>query len=193
MYIAFAFDLPGVIDLDTNYPPYLGVWALYNAVRYFFAFTVYESISGETAALALGVCAGLSFAFLTCAIAFSIFRPQLLRHGVSYNTLSTVYWCLTYLAILLLFAPAATNFALVFLWRNKSDLQLQPRHRCYVDIDLVWSRSSQRMCKTNTAAWGVWVALASVRLAVTSAVLVSAPFSLSLRSLLLLFFDGRYL
>ncbi|TEB33904.1 hypothetical protein FA13DRAFT_118995 [Coprinellus micaceus] len=164
--------LRGMRWLKTGLDLLIGVWALYNAVRYFFAFTVYESISGETAALALGVCAGLSFAFLTCAIAFSIFRPQLLRHGVSYNTLSTVYWCLTYLAILLLFAPAATNFALVFLWRNKSDLQLQPRHRCYVDIDLVWSRSSQRMCKTNTAAWGVWVALASVRLAVTSAVLL---------------------
>lgn len=131
---------------------------------------------GQTVSLILGTCSGLSFSFLICAIAISSFRPQLLRRGLSYGSISTLYWCLTYIALLLMFAPAAVNLAFVFVWRSASDLQLDPKHRCFVDIDLVWAKTTHRLCKLDTIPWGVWVTLSSLRLAVTSATLVSAKY-----------------
>ncbi|KAF6749660.1 hypothetical protein DFP72DRAFT_970008 [Ephemerocybe angulata] len=169
--------LSGMRWLKIGLDVVIGAWALYNAIRYFLAFTIYRSASGETVALALGICAGLSFAFLSCAIAFSAFRAKLLQHGISYATISTVYWSLTYLSLLFLFAPAAANLAFVFAWRNASDVQLRPRLRCGVDIDIVWS-TTERVCKTDTAAWGVWVAVSSLRLAITSAVFLGYQFVL---------------
>jgi len=148
-----------------------GGWALYIAIRYFLAFANYDSTAGATVALALGISASLCIALLSCAILLSTFRTRLLRQGVPPITLSSTFWTVTYTSLIFFFIPAAANFALVFAWRHSADLQLRPNLRCHVDIDLLWSKT-RRVCKTQDVSWGPWVALASVRLAVTLLVVV---------------------
>ncbi|TFK29166.1 hypothetical protein FA15DRAFT_610898 [Coprinopsis marcescibilis] len=145
----------------------LGGWAVYNAVRYFLAFTIFESTAGQTVSLALGVSSSLGFAFLVCAVIISWFQPRLLFNGLSYRSLTTLYWLLNYVSFLFLFAPAAINFALVFAWRDSDELQLRTKYRCYVDIDVVWSTQPQ-LCRGKAAVWGFWIVISTLRLLITA-------------------------
>ncbi|KAG2005610.1 hypothetical protein CC2G_002001 [Coprinopsis cinerea AmutBmut pab1-1] len=145
----------------------IGGWAIYNAVRYFLSFTMFESNAGQTASLALGISSGLCFAFLVCASTLSFFQSQLVLSGLSNHSVSTMYWTLTYTSLLFLFAPAAVNFALLFAWKDSPDLQLRMKYRCYMDIDVVWSRRAE-YCRGQASTWGFWVVLSTLRLLVTA-------------------------
>ncbi|KAH6912129.1 hypothetical protein BKA70DRAFT_1398147 [Coprinopsis sp. MPI-PUGE-AT-0042] len=152
----------------------IGGWAIYNAVRYFIAFTTYQSDVGQLVSLVLGVSSTLSCTFLIAALVFAWFQPRLIYHGVSPLATANVYWGLSYTSLFLLFAPAMINFALSFAWKNAEDLQLRMRYRCYVDVDVVWSRTDQ-LCKAKASTWGFWVVLSALRLAITLLAIIAYP------------------
>ncbi|KAJ7459447.1 hypothetical protein B0H11DRAFT_1817456, partial [Mycena galericulata] len=144
-------------------------WSLYTTVRYFLAYAIYSSKTGQVVALALGATSTVSFAVLFAAAVTPLLRIYLLGQNISIEVLLTVRMILRYLASFLLFGPGAVNFALVFAWRTSSSAALNMGNRCYVDIDVVWSIRSHSSC--TPPPWGAWLALAIVRLLVTVAVL----------------------
>jgi hypothetical protein len=149
----------------------LGVWALYNTIRYFLAFTTYNPADGQAVSLALGISTGVSFALLICALILSIFQPYLLLHRVPLRTLLFTQKGFDALSSFFLSAPAVYNLVMTFIWRNSTNPELNFRHRCHLDIDVVWS-VSKAQCQPRV--WGTWLALSIVRLVLTLLIIVSS-------------------
>ncbi|KAJ7258079.1 hypothetical protein B0H12DRAFT_1232384 [Mycena haematopus] len=152
-------------------------WSLYTTIRYFLAFAIYPSRNGQVAAVILATIGLVSFAVLFAAAVIPFLQIYLLGHNVTITALLTVRMVLRYISSLLLVAPAAVNFALVFAWRRSSDSALNMGNRCDVDIDVVWSIRSHSTC--SPPPWGAWLALAIVRLLLTIAILSIYHFSLA--------------
>ncbi|KAH9481359.1 hypothetical protein JR316_0005884 [Psilocybe cubensis] len=127
----------------------MAAWAIYSTVRYFIAFTVYQSITGQAVSLALGTATGLSFAFASCASILWTGQTYLLIHGFSVQALMTLRRTLHFLSSCCLFGPSVVNLVLVFLWKKHIDLELQVRYRCKLDVDLVWS-VRESLCNHRT-------------------------------------------
>lgn len=150
----------------------IGIWSLYNTIRYFYAFTIYESPTGQSYSLALGTSTGLSFACLACAVILALSESALSLHGITFQRLLSARQWLHYISSFLLIAPAIVNFAAVFSWRNATDSQLMTAHRCQVDIDIIWS-TSYTLCNLKSPSWGVWLTLSVLRLLFTLLLLVA--------------------
>ncbi|KAJ7123691.1 hypothetical protein C8R44DRAFT_735326 [Mycena epipterygia] len=144
-------------------------WALYTTVRYFLAFAVYQSSTGQVVALVLATVGSVSFAVLFATAVIPFLQLYLLGRNISIDALLTVRMVLRYISSVLLLGPAVVNFALVFAWRSSSDVALDMGKRCDVDIDVVWSIRSHQSCPIPS--WGAWLALSIARLLVTLAVL----------------------
>ncbi|KAF5353258.1 hypothetical protein D9756_008036 [Leucocoprinus leucothites] len=143
-----------------------GGWAIYNTARYFIAFTAYDSDVGQSVSLALGICTGVSFAFLATAAIFSFFKLHLLMHSFSLRILTLTITASLYLSSLTLLAPAIVNMVMLCIWRNSSDPELSTEARCRIDIDVVWSHSNQKC--SEPYGWGALMALAATRLGLTA-------------------------
>ncbi|KAF8150002.1 hypothetical protein B0H34DRAFT_732058 [Crassisporium funariophilum] len=148
------------------------IWAIYNTARYLLAFYIYDSTTGQAFSLALGICAGLSFVFASCARILSVAQPKLLMHGISVKSLFSLRSTLHYLASCCLISPSIVNFVLVFVWKKTTDLQLMTKHRCRLDIDLLWS-PSYALCNHKNRTWGSWVTLSAIRLLVTLSIIIT--------------------
>jgi hypothetical protein len=100
-------------------------------------------------------------------------QTSLLLRGIPVRALVSLSAALHYLASCCLLGPSIVNVVLLFIWRNTSDLELLIRHRCRLDVDLVWS-TTYSLCNRKDKAWGIWMALAVFRLLVTLGITVSA-------------------
>ncbi|KAJ7726827.1 hypothetical protein DFH07DRAFT_970356 [Mycena maculata] len=152
-------------------------WSLYTTVRYFIAYAIYPSSTGQVVALVLATVSTVSFVVLFVAAVFPFLQLFLLGRNISIEILLTVRMALRYLSSFLLLAPAVVSFALVFAWRSSSDDALNMRNRCDVDVDVVWSIRTHSSC--TAPPWGAWLALAIVRLLVTVAILTIYHLSLA--------------
>jgi len=141
-------------------------------IRYLYAFTIYDNLNCQLAAFGLGVCAGLSFAFTCCSIILSAVNKHLLGRGVFVKSLSSVHSILRYPPTVCFLIPAITNFVLILVWKNTSIPELNLHHRCKVDVDLVWTITHSR-CDNLGQPWGVWIALAVVRVVLSLLIIVS--------------------
>ncbi|KAF8910657.1 hypothetical protein CPB84DRAFT_1764285 [Gymnopilus junonius] len=150
----------------------LGIWSLYCMARYLWAFTIYESTTGQAVSLALAVSTGLSFAFAACASFLYIAQTSLLVNGFSVHALVSLRSTLHYLSSCCLFGPSLVNLILILVWRKTSDLELQTRHRCRLDVDLVWS-TRYSLCNHKIRNWGVWVTLSVIRLLITLIIIIA--------------------
>jgi hypothetical protein len=142
-------------------------------VRYLYAFTIYDSTNGQLATLGLGFCAGLSFAFTCCSIILSAVNKHLLARGIFVKSLSYVHSTLQYPPSLCFLFPAITNFVLLVVWKNTPTVDLSFQHRCKIDVDLLWTITHSR-CDTISQPWGVWIALAILRIILSLLIIVSA-------------------
>ncbi|KAJ4480893.1 hypothetical protein J3R30DRAFT_2375470 [Lentinula aciculospora] len=147
----------------------LASWAVYNTARYFIAYTIYDSLQGETTAILLGTSTAMCFALLTCAAAVSSFQPHLIRAHIPVYSLLVVRTIFRYLAAFFLIAPTIVNLALVIIWRRSSVSELVPDLRCRLDADVVWSVTAG-ICDHTTAAQ--WLGLSIFRLIFTLIVVV---------------------
>ncbi|KAF8900410.1 hypothetical protein CPB84DRAFT_1778862 [Gymnopilus junonius] len=151
------------------------LWAAYNTVRYFIAFTIYgrEMTAGRNFSLGVGTSAGTSFVLAFCSLLLSALQNHLLDNGVINNQYLT-YTCsaMQYLSSILLLAPAAVNFALLFIWKNSSNAHYNVDHRCHIDIDALWSPTSNP-CTNKSPTWAIWLIVSSVRLAFTLFILLA--------------------
>ncbi|KAF9463498.1 hypothetical protein BDZ94DRAFT_1258957 [Collybia nuda] len=145
-------------------------FAVYNTVRYFLAYTIYDSNEGQSVSLSMGISTGFAFTLLVCAVILATFQPYLLAHQISLRPLLLCRTVMHALASLLIFGPAVVNTTLLFIWKNSTDTELNILRRCHVDIDVVWSVSNAQ-CKP--AAWGVWLALSLVRLMLTLFIIIA--------------------
>ncbi|KDR76223.1 hypothetical protein GALMADRAFT_139952 [Galerina marginata CBS 339.88] len=150
----------------------MAIWAIYSTARYFLAFTIYQSASGQSLSLALGISTGLSFAFASCAGILYIAQTNLLFHGFSVQALLSLRSILHYLSSCCLFGPSLVNFVVILVWRKTSDIELQTRHRCGLDVDLVWS-TRYSLCNHKNRTWGFWITLSIVRLLVTLIIIIA--------------------
>ncbi|VDB86976.1 unnamed protein product [Peniophora sp. CBMAI 1063] len=150
----------------------MAAWATYTSVRYFIAFVMYRAQARRTLSLALGtaslVALSLSLLLISSKPVLGPFvraRPDLLR------------WCRLAAHVarasvtLLILGPAIVNFVLVFLWRDNSDSAVRLRGRCKWDIDVDWTAGVGSQCQSPV--WGVWIAAASARLALTVVTLIA--------------------
>ncbi|KAG6810349.1 hypothetical protein H0H92_012242 [Tricholoma furcatifolium] len=157
-------------------------FSVYFTVRYFLAFTVYETVEGQATSLSLGISTGMAFALTVCATAVWLFQPYLLVHDVSLVLLLNTRTAFHSAASFGLFAPAVVNTVMLFLWENSSNDELNVRNRCHIDIDVIWSVSSSTApCKPP--AWSIWVALTILRLVITIIILRSSSSVLGFISL----------
>jgi hypothetical protein len=122
--------------------------------------------------LVLGAATGLSFAFSSCGSILTMAQTTLLLHGISVKTLLSIRATLYYMASCCLLGPSVVNLVLLLLWRKTPDLELQTRHRCKLDVDLVWS-TTYSLCNHKNKTWAHWVGLSALRLAVTLIIIVS--------------------
>lgn len=141
------------------------------------AFCIYGSTTGQAFSLALGAITGLSFALTCCATILGIAQPRLLIHGFPVQSLLTMRSVLQYTASFCLLAPSIVNFVLVFVWKKTTDLELQTRHRCRLDIDLVWSPPFS-LCNHKARTWGLWLTLSAIRLVITLIIIVSQVYNI---------------
>ncbi|KAI0043407.1 hypothetical protein FA95DRAFT_1563318 [Auriscalpium vulgare] len=152
----------------------IGAWALYTAVRYFIAYVIYPAAHRQTVALALGISSLVSLT-ATLLIVFRYLIPhRLLLHDLPKFLrfrLSPPPLLFPLIASLFLLAPAAVNFALVFVWHRSSTPGLSLQGRCRWDLDVVWVGTGGQ-CQEHAAAWGAWLAAAAARLGLTAAALV---------------------
>ncbi|KAJ3557637.1 hypothetical protein NM688_g1369 [Phlebia brevispora] len=146
-------------------------WAIYNAIRYFLAFSIYLSSGRQQASLALGILSALSLVLLVSSAAAHVFLPHLGRSRGSSAGYPGVQILLEYTSSASLLSPAITNLVLVCVWRHSQNPFLTVEGRCTWDIDVVWSRAQFRCQSPKAIAWGYWLAGAVVRLTITSAVL----------------------
>lgn len=159
-----------------------GLWSLYNTIRYFIAYTIYESLQGQIAAIVLGSSAAVCLTFLICAAILSIFRSYLIRAHIPIHSLLILRTVFLYLGSFFLISPAIVNIALAIVWRNSSIPELVPQLRCHLDIDVVWSVTTGT-CNRTTAAQ--WLGLAIFRVAFTLIIIVSLNMHLFLTSSLI--------
>ncbi|KAI0263181.1 hypothetical protein BC834DRAFT_971467 [Gloeopeniophorella convolvens] len=150
----------------------IGSWASYTTVRYLIAYVTYSESTRQSVALALGISSVLSF-FVAAALALSILFPSHVTHD--HPRLRSLGKALRhtsqYLTSFFLFAPAAINLALVFVWRDTgSDLSL--RGRCHWDLDVTWVGVGGQ-CGAHSPVFGVWLAAAVSRLVLTTGFLVA--------------------
>ncbi|KAF9048666.1 hypothetical protein BJ165DRAFT_1592738 [Panaeolus papilionaceus] len=145
------------------------IWTIYNTARYLNAFTIYDNVKGQAFSLVLGACTGLSFTFFACASILSFTQMTLLAHGISVQTLVSLRSVLRYLSTLCLLGPGIVNLVLIIISRRTNSLELQPRYRCHLDVDLIWS-TTQTLCHRKDYSWGVWLFLAIFRVVLTLAI-----------------------
>ncbi|KAJ4484125.1 hypothetical protein C8J55DRAFT_559254 [Lentinula edodes] len=131
----------------------LALWAVYNTVRYFIAYTIYDSLQGQTTAIVLGTSTAVCFAFLICAAAVSAFQPHLIRAHIPIHSLLVMRAVFRYLAAFFLVSPAIVNLALTVVWRSSSVSELIPELRCRLDVDVVWSINIGICNRTTPAGW----------------------------------------
>ncbi|PPR00895.1 hypothetical protein CVT24_000380 [Panaeolus cyanescens] len=145
------------------------IWTIYNTARYLNAFTIYDNVKGQAFSLVLGACTGLSFTFFSCASILSLTQMTLLTHGISVQTLVSLRSVLRYLSSFCLLGPGVVNLILVIVWRRTNILELQPRYRCRLDVDLIWS-TTPVLCHRKDYAWGMWLFLSILRVVLTFAI-----------------------
>lgn len=145
-------------------------FAVYNTVRYFLAYTIYNSKDGQSVSLSMGISTGFAFTLIVCAVILATFQPYLLAHQIPLRPLLLCRTVMHMLASFFLFGPAVVNTTLLFIWKKSTDPELNFLQRCHVDIDVVWSVSNAQ-CKP--ASWGVWLTLSLVRLLLTFFIFVS--------------------
>lgn len=150
----------------------LVVWSLYSMFRYLYAFTIYENMNGQLATLGLGICAGLAFAFTCCSTILSAVNRRLLIRGVFVKSLSHVHLILQYPPSFCFLFPAVTNLVLLIVWKNMSNADLSFRHRCKVDVDLLWSITDPS-CDNLGQPLAVWLILAIIRIVLSLLIIVS--------------------
>ncbi|KAM6492982.1 hypothetical protein JOM56_011116 [Amanita muscaria] len=148
---------------------FIAGWTVFNIARYLVSYSKYVTSQGQVAALALALSACLSLAFLGCAVLLSISRKYLKRR-IPPRASHVIRKSIRSIAAFLIFAPALANVVFLFLWKDSDDPEISFKSRCHVDIDLVWS-AFQDQC--SAPAWGVWLALGLVRLAITLVVLAA--------------------
>ena len=147
------------------------MWSIYGMGRYLFAFTIYGSITGQLAALFLGICTGLSFAFTFCSIILSLAQGHLLVRGFSVHALLSIRSTLQYLSTICFLGPSIVNLVLLVVWRDPFDMEIQFSRRCKFDVDLVWT-ITYSLCDNISNSWGVWVTLAVIRIVLTIIIIV---------------------
>ncbi|KXN92542.1 hypothetical protein AN958_05397 [Leucoagaricus sp. SymC.cos] len=143
-----------------------GAWAIYNAARYFVAFTSYDSDEGQIVSLVLGICTSISFALLATAAIFNFFKLHLLMHSISLRLLTLIITSSLCLSSLTLLSPAIVNMVMLFVWRSRVDQELSTETRCRIDIDVIWSASKETCSRPYS--WGAWMALSATRLGLTA-------------------------
>lgn len=151
-----------------------GAFAVYNTIRYFLAYTIYNSKDGQSLSLSMGISTGFAFTLLVCAAILATFQPYLLAHQIPLRPLLLCRTVMHMLASFFIFGPAVVNTTLLFIWKKSTDPELNFLQRCHVDIDVIWSVSNAQ-CKP--ASWGVWLTLSLVRLLLTLSILVSTYLS----------------
>jgi len=124
---------------------------------------------GQGVSLALGTSSGLSFAFSLCSLVLSFVKHKHHLRGLPFKYMA--HTCSSLSSICLL-GPAAANFVFFFLWKNSTNPRYNLNHRCHADIDVIWSTSPD-LCNKKSPSTAIWIALASVRLAVTFIVTAS--------------------
>jgi hypothetical protein len=92
-------------------------------------------------------------------------------NGAPVKVLLAMDTFLHWFSSILLFAPALANFIFVLAWHHSSEPDIAINPRCSVDADIAWTLPGET-CDGNTS-WAAWLALAVVRLLLTSALLVS--------------------
>lgn len=149
---------------------YVAVWAVYNTVRYFLAYKVYESSTGQAVSLVLGTLTALAFAFFSCATVISLFETRLVLHHIPIRIILTMSTAFRLLASFFLIVPAIVNLALTIVWRMSPDLDLSIR--CHMDVDIVWSIVPQP-CSGNPVGLGFYLGAAIIRTLITFLIIVS--------------------
>ncbi|PPR05435.1 hypothetical protein CVT26_011312 [Gymnopilus dilepis] len=149
------------------------LWAAYNTVRYFIAFTIYgnDLSSGRIFSLAMGTSAGVSFMLSFSSLVLSVLQRRLFNHGATHRYVSFIRSVMQYLASILLLAPAVTSIVLLFLWKHSPNAHYNVDHRCHIDIDALWSPNFNP-CSNKSPAWTIWLILSSVRLGLTLLILL---------------------
>ncbi|KAK0476999.1 hypothetical protein IW261DRAFT_299977 [Armillaria novae-zelandiae] len=157
----------------------MGAWAIYNTVRYFLAFAVYQSITGQDVSLALGTSTAVSATFLLCRVIVSFFQTQLIRAHVHLHSILLTRTIFRFLASIFLLGPAIVAFALTFVWRSvPEEPELNLSQRCGLDLDVVWAvSSSSTMCQGRAHNWASWLGLSILRIFITLAIII--PYNLS--------------
>lgn len=147
------------------------MWAIYNTVRYFIAFSNFGAPTYQVICLALGISTGVSF-----LLSFSSFLLAIrngLIHGVTPTYLSILRTTMDYLSSFCLIGPAVVNFALLFIWKDSQDPYLNVANRCHFDVDVVWSVSNT-LCTNKSPHWAVWLTVSALRLALTLIIIVGS-------------------
>lgn len=93
-------------------------------------------------------------------------------NGISVYAITSIRTTLQYMASCCLIGPSVANLVLLVIWKQNPDIELQTRHRCRLDVDLIWS-TTYSLCNRRRWSWGSWVALSAFRLIVTLAIVVS--------------------
>ncbi|PFH45121.1 hypothetical protein AMATHDRAFT_51793 [Amanita thiersii Skay4041] len=151
----------------------IGVWALFNAIRYYVAYPKYISSPGQAATLALALSSSLSLLCLICATLISVFKLSLIE-AITPRASVVLRKALRSISSALILVPAVLNVAFLSAWRSSQNQELSYRFRCYIDIDVLWSISTDaNHTDCIGPPWGIWLTLALVRLSITTVVLVS--------------------
>lgn len=158
------------------------MWAVYNTVRYFVAFSIYTARDRQIALLAFGTAAALSFASLMLSLLLSFFAPHLGWKHRSRSSYTRFQVLLTYTASFLILGPAVGNVVFVALWRDSSDPGLSIHGRCHWDIDVLWTGTGFECDVNHSVSWGSWLAGSVIRLLLTVGVIVSLRHSSLLQS-----------
>ncbi|KJA24954.1 hypothetical protein HYPSUDRAFT_456805 [Hypholoma sublateritium FD-334 SS-4] len=151
----------------------IAAWSIYNTIRYFIAFTVYDRTNtprGQSLSFALGTCTGIALGLILCSKTLFLVKHRLLHCAQSFRYLTRTCCVLRYLSSLFILTPAIVNFVFLFVWRNSSNSHYNVHDRCHsFDIDIVWS-ASRGTCSGKSSPWGVWLAISCIRLVLTLAV-----------------------
>ncbi|KAL0573069.1 hypothetical protein V5O48_008895 [Marasmius crinis-equi] len=152
----------------------LGVWAIYNTIRYFIAYTLYSSMDGQVFALALGCTTAVSFAFFVCDGVVAAFQSRLVATRIPIRSLLNLRTIFLYLASFFLLSPSVVNLVVTIVWRHSPATELSADHRCSLDIDVIWSTPpSKATCQSDSSNWTAWIALAIFRVAFTAVLVLS--------------------
>ncbi|KIP03030.1 hypothetical protein PHLGIDRAFT_130393 [Phlebiopsis gigantea 11061_1 CR5-6] len=152
----------------------IAVWAVYNTIRYFIAFSIYTARDRQIALLVLGSAAALSFALLVSSLLLSLLAPHLgwkYRFRSGYTRIQAL---LSYMASFLLLGPAVVNVVFIALWRDSSDPGLSIHGRCHWDIDVLWTGTGFECDVNDAVPWGSWLAGSVIRLFLTAGVIIAS-------------------